>query len=197
MAKNKTLEVPVGGMDCADCARHVQKAVSDLPGVESVTVLLSSEKAVVKLAPGLLDLSDIEKAVRQAGYTVPDPAAPQAASLDEFNRRVGALLVLVFAVVLFMVIAGELLGLFDVLNTRIPFPIGLALVIVGGWPVFKNVAQAAYHRQITSHTLMTVGVIAALVIGEWVTAAIVVTFMRVGDYVERFTTERARRALKE
>lgn len=197
MAKNKTLEVPVGGMDCADCARHVQKAVSDLPGVESVTVLLSSEKALVKLAPGLSDLSDIQKAVRQAGYTVPDPAAPQAASLDDFNRRVGALLILVFGVVLFMVIAGELLGLFDVLNTRIPFPIGLALVIIGGWPVFKNVAQAAYHRQITSHTLMTVGVIAALVIGEWVTAAIVVTFMRVGDYVERFTTERARRALKE
>jgi Cd2+/Zn2+-exporting ATPase/Cu+-exporting ATPase len=197
MAKNKTLEVPVGGMDCADCARHVQKAVSDLPGVESVTVLLSSEKAVVKLAPGQADLSDIQKAVRKAGYTVPDPAAPQTASLDDFNRRVGILLILVFAVVLFMVIAGELLGLFDVLNTRIPFTIGLVLVILGGWPVFKNVAQAAYHRQITSHTLMTVGVIAALVIGEWVTAAIVVTFMRVGDYVERFTTERARRALKE
>lgn len=197
MAKNKTLEVPVGGMDCADCARHVQKAVSDLPGVESVTVLLSSEKAIVKLASGQADLSDIQKAVRQAGYSVTDPAASQNSSLDDFNRRVGALLVLVFGVVLFMVIAGELLGLFDVLNTLIPFSIGLALVILGGWPVFKNVAQAAYHRQITSHTLMTVGVIAALVIGEWVTAAIVVTFMRVGDYVERFTTERARRALKE
>jgi Cd2+/Zn2+-exporting ATPase/Cu+-exporting ATPase len=44
---------------------------------------------------------------------------------------------------------------------------------------------------------MTVGVIAALAVGEWVTAAIVVIFMRVGDYVEKFTTESARRAVKE
>lgn len=44
---------------------------------------------------------------------------------------------------------------------------------------------------------MTVGAIAALTVGEWVAAAIVVAFMRIGDYVERFTTESARRAVKE
>jgi P-type Cu+ transporter len=41
------------------------------------------------------------------------------------------------------------------------------------------------------------GVIAALAIGEWVTALIVAIFMRVGEYVENFTTESARRAVKE
>jgi Cu+-exporting ATPase len=45
--------------------------------------------------------------------------------------------------------------------------------------------------------LMTLGVIAALAVGQWVTAALVVVFMRIGDYVENFTTESARRALKE
>ena len=44
---------------------------------------------------------------------------------------------------------------------------------------------------------MSVGVIAALVVGQWTTAAIVVLFMRVGDYVEGFTAERARRAVKD
>ena len=44
---------------------------------------------------------------------------------------------------------------------------------------------------------MTLGVIAALVVGQWVTAALVVVFMRIGDYVENFTTESARRAVKE
>jgi Cd2+/Zn2+-exporting ATPase/Cu+-exporting ATPase len=44
---------------------------------------------------------------------------------------------------------------------------------------------------------MTLGVIAALAVGEWVTAAIVVIFMRVGEYVENFTTASARRAVKE
>mgnify|MGYP006283881375 CR=1 FL=1 len=197
MEKNKTVELPVRGMDCADCARRVRNAVSDVPGVASVNVLLSAQKAVVQLKPGQGDLSNIKEAVQQAGYVVPESASPGASSGAEFNRRVMMLMALVFMVILFIVVAGEGLGLFDVLNAVVPFPLGLALVIAGGWPVFKNVGRAAYHRQITSHTLMTVGVIAALIIGEWVTAAIVVIFMRVGDYVERFTTERARRALKE
>jgi Cd2+/Zn2+-exporting ATPase/Cu+-exporting ATPase len=44
---------------------------------------------------------------------------------------------------------------------------------------------------------MSIGVIAALAVGQWTTAAIVVLFMRVGDYVESFTAERARRAVKD
>src|SRR5512133_4408885 len=44
---------------------------------------------------------------------------------------------------------------------------------------------------------MSLGVLAALIVGQWVTAALVVVFMRIGDYVENFTTESARRAVKE
>ena len=31
----KTIEVPVTGMDCAECTQHVQQAVAALPGVKS------------------------------------------------------------------------------------------------------------------------------------------------------------------
>jgi Cu+-exporting ATPase len=117
--------------------------------------------------------------------------------MGSFNRRLRVLLALVFGVVLGIVVAGEWLGLFEKLNELVPLPVGMVLVLVGGFPVFRNVVRAALRRQITSHTLMTLGAIAALVVGEWVTAAIVVVFMRVGDYVERFTTESARRAVKE
>ncbi|HEU5434534.1 MAG TPA: cation-translocating P-type ATPase, partial [Thermomicrobiales bacterium] len=41
------------------------------------------------------------------------------------------------------------------------------------------------------------GVLAALAVGQWATAAVVVFFMRIGDYAERFTTERGRRAVKD
>jgi Cd2+/Zn2+-exporting ATPase/Cu+-exporting ATPase len=107
------------------------------------------------------------------------------------------LLVSVFAIILSVVIFGEGLGLFDFLNDLVPFPLGVVLVIAGGYRVFLNVIRATLKRQIISHTLMTIGVIAALAVGQWVTAALVVVFMRVGDYVENFTTESARRAVKE
>ncbi len=197
MAELQTLEVPVKGMDCAECTLHVQQAIARLPGVESVNVLLATEKAIIRLDPARVDLPAIRKSVENAGYSIPDSAMPLATSMDSFNRRMTVLLALVFSVVLSIVLAGEWLGLFDELNELVPLPIGIALVIVGGFPVFRNVVRATLKRQITAHTLMTVGAIAALIVGEWVAAAIVVVFMRVGDYVERFTTESARRAVKE
>lgn len=200
MASVKTLEVPIRGMDCVECTRHVQHAISKLDGVKSVDVLLAAEKAIIKLDPAKVDMPAIRRAVASAGDEYSVPETVEVASplpIGDFNRQLMILLTVVFTVVLSIVIVGEWLGLFKLLETLIPFPIGIAIVIVGGWPVFRNVIRATLKRQIISHTLMTLGVIAALAVGEWVTAALVVIFMRVGEYVENFTTEGARRAVKE
>ena len=199
MANLQTFELPISGMDCAECTQHVQHAIEKLPGVQSVNVFLGTEKAIVKLDPAQVDLPTIRAAVQGAGYDVPasDVPVPAPISMSDFNRRMTVLLVSVFAIILGVVIFGEGLGLFDFLNDLIPFPLGVVFVIAGGYPVFLNVIRATLKRQIISHTLMTLGVIAALVVGQWVTAALVVVFMRIGDYVENFTTESARRAVKE
>lgn len=200
MANMQTLEVPIKGMDCAECTQHVQHAISKLDGVKLVDVLLSAEKAIIQLDPEKVDMPSIRKAVESAGeYSVPESTAvvsavPQAGN---FNRQLMTLLAIVFGVVLSIVILGEWLGMFKFLAELVPFPIGVLIVIAGGLPIYRNVVRATMRRQIISHTLMTIGVIAALAVGEWVTAAIVVIFMRVGDYVENFTTESARRAVKE
>jgi Cd2+/Zn2+-exporting ATPase/Cu+-exporting ATPase len=193
------LEIPISGMDCAECTQHVQHAIEKIPGVQSVDVFLATEKAIVRLDPAQVELPDIRAAVQSAGYDVPASDSPQPApvSMDSFNRRLTVLLVSVFAIILSVVIFGEGMGLFDFLNERVPFPLGLVLVVAGGYPVFLNVIRATLRRQVISHTLMTLGVIAALAVGQWVTAALVVIFMRIGDYVENFTTESARRAVKE
>jgi Cd2+/Zn2+-exporting ATPase/Cu+-exporting ATPase len=199
MANLQTLEIPITGMDCNECTMHVQHAIEKLPGVQSVNVFLGSEKAVVKLDPSQVDIPAIRSAVQGAGYGVPE-SVPQPAGpvpIDDFNRRLTVVLVGVFAIILSVVIFGEVLGLFDFLNERVPFLIGLVFVIAGGYPVFLNVIRATLKRQVISHTLMTLGVLAALAVGQWVTAALVVVFMRIGDYVENFTTESARRAVKE
>lgn len=198
MNKIQTIEIPVSGMDCADCTRHVRTAIARLPGVQSVDVFLTSEKAVIRLDPDLVDLPAIREAVKNAGYSVPENAAPpQNPPLGNFTRRMMTLLAVVFGVILFIIVGGEWLGLFEQITGRVPFPVGLALVVISGWSIFRNVIRAALNRQVISHTLMTLGVIAALAVGEWATALVVVFFMRVGEYVENFTTEGARRAVKD
>ncbi len=193
----KTLEVPIAGMDCADCTLHVQHAIAALPGVESVNVFLASEKARIELDPKRVDLPMIRKVVEEAGYSVPQPADDFIAPQRDYARTIFTFFGIVFFAVLFVVVVGEWLHLFEVITDRVPWPIGLAIVLIAGYPVFRNVIRATLQKQVISHTLMTIGVIAALVVGEWATAAVVVFFMRVGDYAERFTTERARRAVKD
>ncbi len=196
----KTIEVPVKGMDCSECTLHVQHALAQLPGVEQVDVFLASEKAILRADPGLVTLPAIRKAVAEAGYSVPEQAeavGARTSALKGFSRQVFTLFGIVFGAVLFLTVAGEWLGLFDKVTDEVPWYVGLGIVAAAGYPVFRNVVRAALKRQVISHTLMTVGVLAALLIGQWATAAVIVFFMRVGDYAEHFTTERARRAVKD
>ena len=204
MADPRVLEFPVKGMDCAECAQHVQRAIAGLPGVDSVHVSLAGEKAVVSLDLSRVDLATIRRAVEGAGYAIADtddrgPAGTgvPAPGSQAFTRQVLTLLGVVFGAVLFVIVVGEQLGVFEQLTAHVPWLLGLAIVLAGGYPVFRNVLRAAWQRRVTSHTLMTLGVVAALVVGQWATAAVVVFFMRIGDYVERFTADRARRAVKD
>jgi Cd2+/Zn2+-exporting ATPase/Cu+-exporting ATPase len=198
----ETVEVPVAGMDCAGCTKSVQQALTALPGVQSADVLLSSEKAIIRLDPLQVDLPAIRTAVEGAGYRVPEPKAAEQspatrAGEQGFTRAVFGLLGVVFGAVLFIVVVGEWLGLFEALTDRVPFPIGVAIVLAFGYPVFRNVIEAALRRQVIAHTVMTIGVLAALGVDQWATAAVVVFFMRIGDFAEHFTTERGRRAIKD
>jgi Cd2+/Zn2+-exporting ATPase/Cu+-exporting ATPase len=197
MANRQTIEVPIQGMDCAECTRHVQQALARLPGVESVEVLLAAEKAVLHLDPAQVPSSAIRKAVEEAGYSIPPETQTSPATLSDLSRSTLTLFGLVFGAVLFIVVVGEWFGLFETFTERVPWLIGLVIVALGGYPVFHQVIQAALRGQIIAHTLMTVGALAALVVGEWATAAVVVFFMRVGEYAENFTTERERRAVKD
>jgi Cd2+/Zn2+-exporting ATPase/Cu+-exporting ATPase len=191
------LELPISGMDCAECARHVEHALAAVPGVVSVQVLLSAEKAILRLDPAAVSADQLRAAVAEAGYSVPDSDENAAEARQAgYTHKVWTVMALVFGAVLFVVVIGEWLGLFEEITERVPFGLGAALVVLSGWPVFRNVVRATLQRQITSHTLMTIGVIAALAVEQWATAAVVAFFMRVGDYVERFTAEGARKAVR-
>jgi Cu+-exporting ATPase len=75
----------IGGMTCASCVRHVEKALSRIDGVRSAEVNLATEAATVSFDPQTAGLSELTAAVAAAGYTVtpatpPPPATPPAPS---------------------------------------------------------------------------------------------------------------------
>ncbi len=58
----------------------VERRISEVPGVESVTVNFAAESATVRYDETRLDTADIKSAVRQSGY---EAAAPTATSAGE------------------------------------------------------------------------------------------------------------------
>ncbi|HDD62759.1 MAG: cadmium-translocating P-type ATPase [Chloroflexota bacterium] len=194
----KTIEIPIEGMDCAECALHVQKAITSVPYVLSADVLLGAEKALIQVEAPPNDLVLIHAAVADAGYSVPAPQQEEhSLAGTDFTSKVMRLFGLVFGAVLFIVVVGEWMGLFESITTNIPWYLGLGVVLLIGYPVFLKVIRSVFRGKIIAHTLTTMGLLAAVAVGEWSTAAVVVFFMRIGEYAETFTAERARRALKE
>ena len=67
----------VGGMTCAACQAHVDRAVSKLDGVQSVAVNLLAGSMMVDYDPAQVSPEDICTAVDRAGYSAsPVDAAP-------------------------------------------------------------------------------------------------------------------------
>lgn len=190
-------EVPVGGMDCAECSKHVQSAIESIPGVCSVTVFLAAEKAVVSADSSQVDEERIRAAIQSAGYSVPDNLIPEdPSSTEELGRHIKIAYALIVAAVLVIAVFGEWMGIIDRLNGMVHPLLGAAIVAIAGWPVLRKVFHALGQKTIIAQTVMSLGVFGALIIGEWITALIIVFFMRVGDAIESYTTNRARSSVK-
>ena len=81
----------VGGMTCAACQAHVDRAVSKLDGVQSVAVNLLAGSMLVGYDPAQVTPDDICAAVDRAGYSAsPVDAGTDAAPSGSAQARSGA-----------------------------------------------------------------------------------------------------------
>ena len=81
----------VGGMTCAACQAHVDRAVSKLDGVQSVAVNLLADSMLVDYDPAQVTPNDICTAVDRAGYSAsPVSAGTEATPSGSTQARSGA-----------------------------------------------------------------------------------------------------------
>jgi Cu+-exporting ATPase len=66
----ETLNLPVSGMTCGNCARSVERTLASTPGVTKVSVELAGAKAMVEFDPSLVTREVLINAVRDLGYEV-------------------------------------------------------------------------------------------------------------------------------
>jgi cation transport ATPase len=73
--------------------------------------------------------------------------------------------------------------------------VGLAATLVSGYPIFKEAFDNIRQRRMTMELSMTIALVAALVIGEVVTALVITAFVLTAEILEGLTVSRGRRAI--
>lgn len=75
--------------------------------------------------------------------------------------------------------------------------IALAATLAGGYPIFKEAVANLVARRMTMELSMTIALAAALAIGEFFTALVIVLFVLIAEVLEGLTVGRGRRAIKD
>ena len=68
MTKKKSISIGVGGMTCASCVAHVEKALKGVDGVDDARVNLATNNATIDFDPSFASPAVLEKAIADAGY---------------------------------------------------------------------------------------------------------------------------------
>ena len=63
--------IRVDGMSCQNCVKHVNEALSAVPGVEQVEISLENANAIIKSKDGI-DIEVLRTALDEAGYDLVD-----------------------------------------------------------------------------------------------------------------------------
>jgi Cd2+/Zn2+-exporting ATPase len=81
MSATKTtsrMRIEIAGMDCADCARTIERRLAATPGVSSCSVQFASGTADVAFDPALVSAGALDNRVRELGYSVANQPAADA-----------------------------------------------------------------------------------------------------------------------
>lgn len=65
----KKIKLAIQGMHCASCATNVERSLSKVTGVKSVSVSLLTRKGIVETDDGVHE-DELKKAVARTGYRV-------------------------------------------------------------------------------------------------------------------------------
>ena len=174
----------VDGMDCAACARKVENAVKQIPGVSHVQVRFATEKLLVSAES---DVSEqVVSAVSQAGYSLRSETTPAEKTAP--LRENLPLIVLVMMMALSW-------GL-----EQINHPFGnlafIATTLVGLYPIARQALRLMKSGSwFAIETLMSVAAIGALFIGATAEVAMVLLLFLIGERLEGWAASRARKGV--
>jgi Cu+-exporting ATPase len=173
-SRDGTVHLKISGMHCAACVTRVEQALAEVPGVESASVNLATERAQVRLAGPVAD-ERLAAAVRAAGYDARAATSPVAddAELAERRLELADLLrrfVIASALAVPVVILGNF-GMIPAVERLVPMAIqnwiqlllATPIQLWAGWPFVRGAWNAVRRRSADMNLLIGLGTTTAWV----------------------------------
>ena len=183
------LRFRVDGMDCAACARTVEKVVGGLDGVRYVKVSFGTATLLVD---GDVPADAVQATVRRAGYTAHQPGRRASDGAPFWRRSARAFSAALSVVLLLAAVGASLLDAPQLVSE----PLYLLSMAVGGWAIAWAALAALRRRTLDMNVLMTMAALGAVAIGEYAEAAWVLVLFAVGTTLETFALDRSRRSVE-
>jgi Cu+-exporting ATPase len=193
------IELPIGGMTCAACARAVERQLGGTEGVENAGVNFATRTALVRFDPGRTRLESLIAAVEDIGYDVPidAPEIAEQAQLRDLRLR----LIIGAACAVPVVILGMMES-----APWIQFVFTLPVIGYSALPFYRDAWAAGRHRTANMNTLIALGTGAAFLYSIWTlfaggasyfeAAAVIVVFVLLGRMLESRARGRASSAIR-
>lgn len=165
---SQNLELTIGGMSCAACAAHIEKALNNMPGV-SASVNYATEKATISQS-GDFGAKDFIKTVENAGYSAftdgdferedgqehPKTSSQELAGL---RRRLIICAILAAPVILLAMIPPLQFPYWQWVSLLLTIPV----VLWGAYPFHHAAFVNARRATTTMDTLISLGTLAAFI----------------------------------
>lgn len=176
-----------GGLTCADCAKSVERAVTRHKGVLYASANFTTSRLFLEFDCNEIPMEEVRAEVRRLGYDawteteyreLGQASTPRPSYLR--SRRA-----LSTAAGFVLLVAGSVSWL-SMSGSRLPAICLLATAVaVAGHSVARNGLKALLSdRNVDMNVLMTVAVIGAMAVQQWVEAALVVVLFGLGEPLE-------------
>ena len=211
----KTTTFTIGGMHCSSCSVRNEKALKKIEGVKDAVVNFGTHSATVTYDESLVTESNLYETVIKNGYKVlteefmKDHGHETMVEMNQAKKKAILALLLAAPVLVLAMFNISLPLSLGGLNISILIQATLSsfVILVLGWEFHKGMLMQAKRGNANMDTLVSIGILAALVYSLWAmltnnhlyfeTGALIAALILLGRYFEARSRGQASQAIEK
>ena len=192
----------VRDMDCSHCVTKIEDGLRKVDGVLGVGANLVGRTVTVEMDPGRLASDEVQRAIGRLGHLAEPDTGPRSEPIPATWTSPDARLTYASAGIFAVGLALELSGVAPLLlalplsELRLPSLFFIVSAFVGGWRFMPSGLRAARTLSLDMNFLMTVAILGAIAIGEYLEAAAIAFLFSTAELLEAYAVDRARASME-